>query len=156
MPGFSACASSADHSSAPASSTSGLSTQKNSDAQLAKARLWFAPKPAGASLNSSVTLNGQPLAWSGYKHKNSDAAVRSGFSGTYQWVAFQWPTSALSPAGQDNVITFHVNHSQGVEYDALRMEITNQSANPGVTGWNDYDYVDASTSARANDAIDNQ
>jgi len=103
-----------------------------------------------------VTLNGQPLAWSGYNHKNADAAVRSGFSGTYQWVAFQWPTSALNPAGQDNVVTFHVNHSQGVEYDALRMEITNQSANPTVTGWNDYEYVDASTSARANDAADNQ
>lgn len=76
--------------------------------------------------------------------------MRSGFSGTYQWVAFQWPTSALNPAGQGNVITFHVNHSQGVEYDALRM------ANPAATGWNDYEYVDASTSARANDAADNQ
>jgi hypothetical protein len=111
-----------------------------------------------AATESSLvaTLNGQPLTWLGYGHKNADAAVRSGFSGTYQWVVFQWPVSALNPPGQDNVVTFHVGRTQGDEYDALRMEISNNSANPTVTGWNDYDYVDATTSSFANDAVDNQ
>ena len=103
-----------------------------------------------------VNLNGQPLTWFGFNHKNSDAAVRSGFSGTYQWVVFQWPVSALNPPGQDNIVTFNVGRTQGDEYDALRMEISNQSANPTVTGWNDYDYVDAGTSSFANDATSNQ
>ena len=103
-----------------------------------------------------VSLNGQQLTWFGYNHKNADAAVRSGFSGTYQWVVFQWPVSALNAPGQDNLITFHVSRTQGDEYDALRMEISNTSANPAVTGWNDYDYVDATTSTFANDAAVNQ
>ncbi|HLJ76808.1 MAG TPA: polysaccharide lyase family protein [Acidobacteriaceae bacterium] len=103
-----------------------------------------------------VTLNGHPLTWPGYNHKNADAAVRSGFSGTYQWVVLQWPTSDLNPAGQDNVITFNVSRTQGVSYDALRLEVTDNSADPAVTGWNDYDYVDASGYKPANDAIPNQ
>lgn len=103
-----------------------------------------------------VSLNGQPLTWPGFNHKNADAAVRSGFSGTYQWTVLQWPTSALNPPGQDNVITFSVSRTQGVSYDALRLEITGTSADPAVTGWNDYDYVDANGYKPANDAIANQ
>lgn len=111
-----------------------------------------------AATESSViaTLNGQPLTWPGFNHKNADGIVRSGFSGTYQWVVLQWPTSALNPPGQDNVITFNVSRTQGVSYDALRLEVTDKSADPAVTGWNDYDYVDGSGYKPANDAVANQ
>jgi hypothetical protein len=103
-----------------------------------------------------VSLNGHPLTWPGFNHKNSDAAVRSGLSGTYQWAVLQWPTSMLNPPGQDNVITFSVSRTQGVSYDALRLEITDNSADPAVAGWNDYDYVDANGYKPANDAVANQ
>jgi hypothetical protein len=103
-----------------------------------------------------VTLNGHPLVWPGYNHKNSDAAVRSGLSGTYQWAVLEWDKSELNPPGQDNVLTFNVGRTQGVEYDALRMEISDRSADPAVTGWNDYDYVNATSTKLANDAITNQ
>ncbi|HSU19206.1 MAG TPA: polysaccharide lyase family protein [Acidobacteriaceae bacterium] len=111
-----------------------------------------------AATESSVTvsLNGHPLSWGSYNVKNSDAAVRSGLSGTYQWGVFQWDAADLNPPGQDNVLTFHVSRTQGVSYDALRLEITNQSADPSMTGWNDYAYVDASGSKQANDALSNQ
>lgn len=114
-----------------------------------------------ASTESSlvVFLNGHILIWPGYKHKNADAMMRSGFSGTYQWVVWQWPTSDLNPPGQDNVLTFHVNHYEGIEYDALRMEISNRSANPTVTGWHDYEFVDSPNLTTgympANDAVSN-
>jgi hypothetical protein len=103
-----------------------------------------------------VSLNGHPLVWPGYNHKNSDAAVRSGLSGTYQWAVLQWDSSVLNPPGQDNILTFNVGRTQGVEYDALRMEISDRSADPAVTGWNDYDYVDANGFKAANDAVGNQ
>jgi hypothetical protein len=103
-----------------------------------------------------VSLNGHPLTWPGYNHKNSDAAVRSGLSGTYQWAVLEWDKSDLNPPGQDNVLTFNVGRTQGVEYDALRMEISDHSADPAVTGWNDYDYVGASGTKLANDAVSNQ
>ncbi len=77
------------------------------------------------------------------------------FSGTYQWVVFQWNTSQLNPPGADNVITFNVNRTQGVMYDALRMEITNNSAAHEVTGWNDYEYVYGATYEAANDSVPN-
>jgi hypothetical protein len=87
--------------------------------------------------------------------KASDAMVRSGFEGTYQWVVFQWNTSQLNPPGQDNVITLTVNRPNGVMYDALRMEITNKSADQTVTGWNDYEFLYGSTYEAANDAVPN-
>lgn len=111
---------------------------------------------AAAESSLTVTLNGQPLVWPGFNHKNADAAVRSGFSGTYQWVVFEWPATALNPPGADNVVTFHVSRTQGDSYDALRMEISNQSASPAATGWNDYDYVNSSGFTFANDAVANQ
>jgi hypothetical protein len=104
----------------------------------------------------TVTLNGNPLTWHGFNLKNSDAAVRSGFSGTTQWVVFQWNTSQLNPPGQDNVITFHVGRTQGIMYDALRAEITNTSADHTVTGWNDYEFLYGTTYEPANDAVANQ
>jgi hypothetical protein len=103
-----------------------------------------------------VTLNGHQLIWHGYGLKNSDAGVRSGLSGTYQWVVFQWDTGQLNPPGEDNILTFSVNHPQGVMYDALRMEITSRSADPAVTGWNDYEYLYGPTYKPANDALENQ
>ena len=38
-------------------------------------------------------------------------------------------------------------------YDALRMEITNTSANPSTTGWHDYEYVNPTTYVAANDSV---
>ncbi len=110
-----------------------------------------------AATESSVTvsLNGHPLVWHGFNVKNADAAVRSGFSGTFQWVVLQWDVSQLNAPGQDNVITFNVGRTQGVMYDALRMEITNTSAAHEVTGWNDYEFLYGSVDEPANDAISN-
>ena len=62
----------------------------------------------------------------------------------------------LKPPGQDNVPTFNVGRTQGVEYDALRMEISDRSADPATIGWNDYDYVDTNGYKPANDAVGNQ
>jgi rhamnogalacturonan endolyase len=104
----------------------------------------------------TVSLNGSPMVFHGFNLKNADAGVRSGFSGTYQWVVFQWNTSQLNPPGMDNVITFHVGRTQGVMYDALRAEITNTSADHTVTGWNDYEFLYGSTDEPANDAVENQ
>jgi Polysaccharide lyase family 4, domain III/Polysaccharide lyase family 4, domain II len=100
-------------------------------------------------------LNGNELVWHGVGIKASDAMARSGLAGTYQWVVFQWNTSQLNPPGQDNVITLSVNRPEGVMYDALRMEITNQSAAPATTGWNDYEFLYGSTYVGANDALPN-
>jgi hypothetical protein len=49
-----------------------------------------------------------------------------------------------------------VNRQQGVMYDALRMEITNTPAAHEVTGWNDYEYVNANVYEPANDSASNQ
>jgi len=105
-----------------------------------------------------VTLNGQQLIWSNVN--KSDAAVRSGLSGYTQWIAFQWPASALNPAGENNVITIGVSQPQGDEDDALRLELTNTSAAPAVRGWNDYSFVTAgatggSVTVSPNDTIPN-
>ena len=108
---------------------------------------------AAAEGSLTVTLNGQPLVW--HVVNASDAAVRSGLSGYTQWIVYQWDTSVLKPAGQDNVLTFSVSQTQGVEYDALRMELTNNTADPAVTGWNDYEYLYKTTDTKPNDAISN-
>jgi hypothetical protein len=110
---------------------------------------------AATESNLTVSLNGHPLVWHGFNLKNADAAVRSGFSGTYQWAVFQWDTSQLNPPGQDNVVTFHVDHTQGVMYDALRLEITGGSAAHEVTGWNDYEFLYGNTDQPANDSLSN-
>jgi hypothetical protein len=110
---------------------------------------------AATESSMTVSLNGHPLIWHGFNLKNADAAVRSGFSGTYQWVAFQWDASQLNPPGQDNVIDFNVGRTQGVMYDALRMEITNTSAAHEVTGWNDYEFLYGATDEPANDTLPN-
>ncbi len=106
---------------------------------------------AAAEGSLIVTLNGHQLIW--HATKASDPMVRSGLSGTYQSVVFQWDASQLNAPGQDNVIALSVNRQEGVMYDALRMEITNASADPANTGWNDYEYLYGSTDKPANDAL---
>jgi len=110
---------------------------------------------AGTESNLTASLNGSPLTWHGLGIKNADADVRSGFAGTYQWVVFEWNTSQLAPPGEDNVITFHVDHTQGVMYDALRMEITRASAAHETAGWNDYEYLNSAKYEPAKDSISN-
>jgi hypothetical protein len=110
---------------------------------------------AATEATMTISLNGHPLVWHGFNLKNADAAVRSGFSGIYQWVALEWDASFLNPPGADNVITFNVNRTQGVMYDALRLEITNKSSAPEVTGWSDYEYITADREVHANDAVAN-
>lgn len=105
-----------------------------------------------------VTLNGHQLIWSNVN--KSDAAVRSGLSGYTQWIAFQWPSTALMPAGENNVLTISTSQPQGDEDDALRLELTNTSAAPAVRGWNDYSFVTAgatggSVTVSPNDAVPN-
>lgn len=108
-----------------------------------------------ASVEGSLTatLNGHPLTW--HVINASDAGVRSGLSGYYQWVAYQWDTSQLNAPGADNVLTFSVSQTQGVQFDALRFEITGTSASPSVTGWNDYEWLYKSQYVAANDAVAN-
>jgi len=104
--------------------------------------------------NVTLALNGHSLTWNGNSTlKTSDASTRSGLQGTYQWVVFQWPTSDLNAAGASNEITLSTDGN--VEYDALRMEITNTSAAPSTRGWYDYEYVTSGTYTPANDAVDN-
>jgi hypothetical protein len=104
--------------------------------------------------NVTVSLNGHSLTWNGNSTlKTSDAATRSGLQGTYQWVVFQWPTSDLNGAGASDEIT--LSTTGNVEYDALRMEITNTSAAPSTRGWYDYEYVTSGTYTPANDSVDN-
>ena len=88
----------------------------------------------------TVTLNGHQEVWH-FGGTASDAMVRSGVAGVYQFLAFQFPTSDLNSAGADNEFTFGVSQTDGVMYDALRMEITNTSASSATTGWNDYAYI---------------
>jgi rhamnogalacturonan endolyase len=93
-----------------------------------------------------VTLNGHSETWSYNNFSPDDPMVRSGDAGFYQWAAFQFPTSDLSAVGTDNEFTFGVSaHTDGVMYDALRMEITNTSASPSTTGWDDYTYINGSS-----------
>jgi rhamnogalacturonan endolyase len=103
-----------------------------------------------------VALNGHSETWSYNNFSPDDPAERSGDAGFYQWGVFEFPTSDLNAAGVDDEFTFGVsNHTYGVMYDALRMEITNTSANPAVTGWYDYNYLTytTSTTTQQDDAL---
>jgi hypothetical protein len=102
--------------------------------------------------NLTASLNGHALTWNAIN--NSDCSVRSGFSGYYQWVVFEWPTSDLVASGSQDTLTLSVaGNVQGVEYDALRMEISKTGANPNTTGWHDYEYVTSGSYIAADDAI---
>lgn len=105
-----------------------------------------------------TNLNGTARTWGYRSSVASDCAVRSGLSGYYQWVVFQFPTSALKPAGEDNVLTIGVSQTYGAMDDALRLQLTNTSAAPSSTGWNDYEFVGTSSTSQnvqANDAVPN-
>ena len=109
---------------------------------------------AAAESDLIVSLNGHQLIMRDpYYIKASDPMMRSGVSGYYGWAALQWNTSDLSAPGQDNIITLSVNHPWGVMYDALRLEITNTSADPSVSGWNDYEFLYGNTNIMPNDAL---
>jgi hypothetical protein len=101
-----------------------------------------------------VALNGHSETWSYGGFSPNDPMVRSGVAGFYQWAAFQFPVADLNAVGADNMFTFSPSaHADGVMYDALRMEITNTSADPGVTGWSDYNYINGNTQTPQNDAL---
>ena len=106
-----------------------------------------------ASVEGSLTvsLNGHPITW--HYINSSDAMTRSSNSGYYQWIVYEWPTSDLLAAGDNNVLTFSVSQPDGVMYDALRMEISSTGANPTTTGWHDYEYTSTTTYTAANDAV---
>lgn len=106
-----------------------------------------------------ATLNGTARTWGYRTAVASDCAVRSGLSGYTQWIALQWPVSALTAAGADNVLTLGVSQTYGAMDDALRMELSNTGAAPSVTGFNDYEFVGTSSTSNnipANDAVPNQ
>jgi hypothetical protein len=101
-----------------------------------------------------VSLNGHSETWSYNNFSPDDPMIRSGDAGFYQWAAFQFPVSDLTAVGTDDEFTFGVSdHADGVMYDALRMEITNTSANPATTGWDDYTYINGSTQIAPDDAV---
>jgi hypothetical protein len=131
--------------------TVNFATTSAQSAQGSYVDLSVALSAADASL--TISLNGKPITW--HSINTNDAAIRSGFSGYYQWIVFEWPTSDLLSAGSDNVLTFSVSGGTGVMYDALRMEISPTSANPSTTNWHDYEYVTPSTYVAANDAVAN-
>ena len=108
---------------------------------------------ASANASLTATLNGHALTW--HSINAGDSAVRSGLSGYYQWIAYQWDTSDLNAPGADNVLTFDESQPDGSMFDALRMEITNKSADPAVTNWHDYEYLYDSTYTPANDSVPN-
>lgn len=88
-----------------------------------------------------VSLNGQQRIW--HYTNYSDCMIRSGLSGYTQWFVMEWPASALNQTpGGSNEITLSMSSSgYGVEDDALRLELTNNTSNPATTGWNDYTYI---------------
>jgi hypothetical protein len=100
-----------------------------------------------------VALNGHSYTWS--RTNVSDCMVRSGLSGYTQWFVMQWPTSDLTQtAGADNVISIGMSQPDGASDDALRLELTNTSAAPATTGWNDYTFLNGATTLN-NDTITN-
>jgi rhamnogalacturonan endolyase len=105
----------------------------------------------------TVTLNGNSLSYTPPSAFNSDAIERSGLSGYTQWVAFQWPTSLLNAEGADNVITTQVSGvNSNNSDDALRLELTNISADPAMTNWHDYYFVTSGKTTPASDTVPNQ
>ena len=108
----------------------------------------------------SVSLNGTTaLTYTPGSSHYSDAIERSGLSGYTEWIAFQWPVSALHTAGTDNVITITAAGS-GTTFeensdDAFRLELSTNGANPTVTNWKDYSFVTSGTTTAAQDTVPN-
>jgi hypothetical protein len=108
----------------------------------------------------TVSLNGHSLSYTPSSTFNSDAIERSGLTGYYQWVVFEWPVTDLNAVGTDNEITTQVSgtNSQDAD-DALRLELSTAGAAPSVTGWKDYYYETpngtSETTVTSNDAVPN-
>jgi hypothetical protein len=105
-----------------------------------------------------LNLNGTARTWGYRSTVETDCAIRSGLSGYTQWIAFQFPVSALSAANLDNLLTISTSQTYGAMDDAIRLELTNNSAAPSTTGWNDYEYVSTSSTSNnlpANDTVPN-
>jgi hypothetical protein len=101
-----------------------------------------------------LSLNGHSETWSYNGFSPNDPQIRSGDAGFYQWAAIQFPTTDLNAAGVADTITLSLSaHTDGVMYDALRMEITNTSASPSTTGWDDYTYINGSSQTAPVDSI---
>jgi hypothetical protein len=100
-----------------------------------------------------LRLNGKHkgnLLW--YPRLGSDPEERSGVAGYNNYAVFQFNTTDLLPAGQTNVLTLFA--SGACMYDALKLEIGSQAADPSISGWPEYDWVyynssDASTTQTA-------
>ena len=102
-----------------------------------------------------VSLNGHSEEWKYNNFSPDDPMIRSGDSGFYQWGVFEFPVSDLNAPGIDDEFALSVSsHLKGVMYDALRMEISNTSSNPSVTGWYDYNYISPTTFIQQDDALD--
>ncbi len=98
-----------------------------------------------ATLQASMTLtlNGHALVWSFNNFAGANTPQsRSGDAAFYQWAAFEFPTSFLNSAGMEDLLTIGIpSQTAGFMFDALRMEITDTSANPNMRGWYDYNYI---------------
>ena len=107
-----------------------------------------------------VALNGTaPLIYTPPSADDSDAIERSGLSGVYQFVVYQWPITALNAEGEDNIITTQFNATSGTDSqisdDALTVSLSATSALPSITRWNDYTFITSGTTTPANDAVPN-
>jgi hypothetical protein len=79
----------------------------------------------------------KPLKW--YPLQGTDPNVRSGVAGLNDYAVFQFNTQDLLPAGQTNTITLFGSGS--TMYDALKLEIGTQAADPSISGWPEYDWL---------------
>jgi hypothetical protein len=85
----------------------------------------------------------------------SDCAIRSGLSGYYEWIVFEYPVSALnSTVGGDNTISISTSQTNGAMDDALRLELSTTTAAPTTTKWYDYEYVGTSSSSNNVHSVD--
>jgi hypothetical protein len=109
---------------------------------------------AATEADLTASLNGHSITW--HAKNQADAQARSGLSGYYQWMVFEWPTSDLVASGGNNDLTLSVGGDGGNLYDALRMEISAKGANPSITGWHDYEYLSSTgTDTPENPAVSN-
>lgn len=93
--------------------------------------------------------------WSYSSSTYSDCAIRSGLSGYYEWVVFEYPVSALnSTVGGDNTITISTSQTSGAMDDALRLELSTTTSAPTTTKWYDYEYVSTSSSSSNVHSVD--
>jgi len=92
--------------------------------------------PAGAMPESSFSFN-------------SRVSAKVSWLQSVAWMetseSVQLRVSATLPAFWASIVTSSVNRPNGVIYDALRLEITNQSADHSATGWNDYEFLYGNT-----------